>query len=181
MYLACVCLETILSGEYYSFLYGYCYTMCIRILYILPAPRDTCSLYCTAYMYIQLTYDKTTYMISLRLLILDDVKVWTTKSNVFGARNTEGTTRYFSDREDAAKFAGGTIKGPHPGRALAKVTYKRKKEKKVDDKPTIDENTGEMVTCSKCGWAWKLSDGGQDPFICHKCGHDNTKTNNPRR
>ena len=120
-------------------------------------------------------------MISLRLLILDDIKVWTTKSNVFGARNTEGTTRYFSDREQADKFARGQIKGPHPGRALAKNTYKRKKEKKVDDKPTIDENAGEMVTCSKCGWAWKLADGGQDPFVCHKCGHDNTKTNSPRR
>jgi Zn finger protein HypA/HybF involved in hydrogenase expression len=29
------------------------------------------------------------------------------------------------------------------------------------------------VECSACGWEWKLSEGGKDPFICHKCGHDN--------
>lgn len=26
------------------------------------------------------------------------------------------------------------------------------------------------VTCSNCGWSWKLSDGGMDPMTCHKCG-----------
>ena len=28
------------------------------------------------------------------------------------------------------------------------------------------------VTCSNCGWSWKLSDGGLDPMTCHKCGGD---------
>lgn len=31
------------------------------------------------------------------------------------------------------------------------------------------------VNCM-CGWSWKLSDGGNDPYLCHKCGHDNSKT-----
>jgi hypothetical protein len=26
------------------------------------------------------------------------------------------------------------------------------------------------VTCSNCGWSWKLSDGGEDPLTCHQCG-----------
>ena len=29
------------------------------------------------------------------------------------------------------------------------------------------------VFCDKCNWNWSLDDGGNDPFICHKCGHDN--------
>lgn len=29
------------------------------------------------------------------------------------------------------------------------------------------------VNCDSCGWSWKLSEGGKDPFICHKCGFDN--------
>lgn len=29
------------------------------------------------------------------------------------------------------------------------------------------------VVCDVCGWSWKLSDGGDDPYVCHKCGHDN--------
>jgi hypothetical protein len=38
---------------------------------------------------------------------------------------------------------------------------------------------GGHVLCDNCGWSWKLSDGGDDKYICHKCGHDNTpkKTN----
>ena len=26
------------------------------------------------------------------------------------------------------------------------------------------------VTCSNCGWSWRLVDGGTDPTTCHKCG-----------
>jgi hypothetical protein len=26
------------------------------------------------------------------------------------------------------------------------------------------------VTCSNCGWSWKLAEGGSDPLTCHKCG-----------
>lgn len=29
------------------------------------------------------------------------------------------------------------------------------------------------VKC-KCGWSWKLSEGGDDPYVCHKCGRDNS-------
>lgn len=29
------------------------------------------------------------------------------------------------------------------------------------------------IKCSKCGWEWDLSDGGKDPYTCHKCGHVN--------
>ena len=25
------------------------------------------------------------------------------------------------------------------------------------------------VTCDNCGWSWKLSEGGDDPYTCHKC------------
>ena len=30
------------------------------------------------------------------------------------------------------------------------------------------------VVCEDCGWFWYLSDGGDDPYVCHKCGNDNT-------
>lgn len=36
-----------------------------------------------------------------------------------------------------------------------------------------EEITSTEVICDKCEWTWKLSDGGSDPYICHKCGHDN--------
>jgi hypothetical protein len=35
----------------------------------------------------------------------------------------------------------------------------------------------EMVDSKKvvceCGWSWELSEGGDDPFICHNCGKNN--------
>ena len=35
---------------------------------------------------------------------------------------------------------------------------------------------GDEIECDNCGWEWKIVDGGNDLFICHKCGHDNTPT-----
>ena len=31
------------------------------------------------------------------------------------------------------------------------------------------------IECHKCHWHWKVKDGGDDLFICHKCYYDNTK------
>ena len=32
---------------------------------------------------------------------------------------------------------------------------------------------GDKIECDNCGWSWNIKDGGDDLFICHKCGHDN--------
>ena len=37
------------------------------------------------------------------------------------------------------------------------------------------EGDEETVECENCGWEWNLEDGGKEPFVCHKCGHDNTE------
>ena len=37
---------------------------------------------------------------------------------------------------------------------------------------------GNKVTCDECGWSWNLSDGGDDPYTCHKCGHENKNPHN---
>lgn len=29
------------------------------------------------------------------------------------------------------------------------------------------------IKCKKCDWSWDLKDGGDDPYVCHKCGSDN--------
>ena len=33
--------------------------------------------------------------------------------------------------------------------------------------------TATEVICDNCGWEWSIADGGDDLYICHKCGHDN--------
>ena len=37
-----------------------------------------------------------------------------------------------------------------------------------------EEIKGDSIVCDNCGWTWKIEDGGNDLYICHKCGHDNT-------
>jgi len=42
----------------------------------------------------------------------------------------------------------------------------------------FEEFTVNLVKCDNCDWEWKLEDGGDDLYICHECGHDNTPTLN---
>jgi hypothetical protein len=30
-----------------------------------------------------------------------------------------------------------------------------------------------IITCDNCGWHWDIVTGGNDPYICHKCNHNN--------
>ena len=36
------------------------------------------------------------------------------------------------------------------------------------------EEFDKKINC-KCGWSWKFSEGGDEPYLCHKCGNDNSK------
>jgi hypothetical protein len=48
-----------------------------------------------------------------------------------------------------------------------------------DDIEEITEAVvGDKIVCDNCGWEWKIVDGGDDLYICHKCGHDNTPSLN---
>jgi hypothetical protein len=38
----------------------------------------------------------------------------------------------------------------------------------------ILQENDQIITCGECNWEWKLSDGGKDPYLCHKCGNDNS-------
>lgn len=29
------------------------------------------------------------------------------------------------------------------------------------------------IVCPNCGWSWKRSEAGNDPYVCHKCGMNN--------
>jgi hypothetical protein len=39
--------------------------------------------------------------------------------------------------------------------------------------PVKELVTSTEVICDNCGWGWKIEDGGDQPYLCHKCGHDN--------
>jgi ribosomal protein S27AE len=49
-----------------------------------------------------------------------------------------------------------------------KILIKENQYKKL-----LETITNEKVICDKCGSSWDLADGGNDPYVCNKCGHDN--------
>ena len=46
--------------------------------------------------------------------------------------------------------------------------------KNLIKKLILEQVTKTKVICDNCGWSWNIKDGGKDPYVCHKCGHDNT-------
>ena len=36
---------------------------------------------------------------------------------------------------------------------------------------------GDKIECDNCDWSWDIVSGGDDLFVCHKCGHDNEPIN----
>jgi hypothetical protein len=42
----------------------------------------------------------------------------------------------------------------------------------------LEKINSNSVTCDECNWSWKLSEGGNDPYVCHQCGHNNKKSLN---
>ena len=45
----------------------------------------------------------------------------------------------------------------------------------IQYKKIIESVTNKNIICDNCGWSWNLSEGGDDPYFCHKCGHDNSE------
>ena len=50
----------------------------------------------------------------------------------------------------------------------------QKKEQSKRKTQEMNEGDNRKIKC-ECGWSWKLEDGGNDPYTCHKCGKVNTK------
>jgi hypothetical protein len=50
---------------------------------------------------------------------------------------------------------------------------KRMKHIRLFEEFMIEKVIDGVVTCDNCGWEWEISDGGNDPYVCHKCWNDN--------
>jgi len=58
--------------------------------------------------------------------------------------------------------------------AVAKTIMRKPNFQTTSAKLTFEQIQGDSIVCDDCGWTWKIADGGDDLFMCHKCGHDNT-------
>lgn len=67
-------------------------------------------------------------------------------------------------------------KDPDYAEKMEKVRKEVYKQLGREDLLEAINSEGE-ITCDNCGWKWNISNGGEEPFICHKCGHDNEELN----
>ena len=63
----------------------------------------------------------------------EDREIWLTDLRKWGARNTLGQVRYFSDREKAVSFARGNTKPSRPKKQKAKKHDPYDRKQKYDD------------------------------------------------
>ena len=68
----------------------------------------------------------------------------------------------------------------NPNTVVAKTIMRKKNFATSNPKLVFEKTVGDSIVCDNCDWTWKIKDGGNDLYICHKCGHDNTpkETNN---
>jgi undecaprenyl pyrophosphate synthase len=70
-------------------------------------------------------------------------------------------------------LSGGYINGAPDSDDVKRVS-KKLNNKGMSGYEEIDEDVNsDTIECSKCGWEWKKSEGGEHPYTCHKCGNDN--------
>jgi cytidyltransferase-like protein len=58
--------------------------------------------------------------------------------------------------------------------AKAKTIMRKRNYQTSNPKLVFEKTQGDSIICDNCNWTWKIEDGGNDLYICHKCGHDNT-------
>jgi predicted oxidoreductase (fatty acid repression mutant protein) len=65
-------------------------------------------------------------------------------------------------------------------KTVAKTIMRKDNFQTTSPKLVFEKTQGDSIVCDGCGWTWKIADGGDDLYNCHKCGHDNTpkETNN---
>ena len=52
-----------------------------------------------------------------------------------------------------------------------------RKRRKSLSLPIFEKIVENKIQCDRCSWTWNIKDGGDDLFICHKCGYNNTPIN----
>jgi hypothetical protein len=86
-------------------------------------------------------------------------------------------TKDFINKEDVNKIV---VDGTDEKRKRIYKTIFSSTPPEISDKIELKEAilnetvTEHDIICDNCGWTWGIVDGGDDLYICHTCGHDNT-------
>ena len=68
---------------------------------------------------------------------------------------------------------GGYINGAPNPKDVKKLKSKLDGDGSEEYQPIDEKVVDGKVICDNCNWEWEMKDGGDDMYLCHKCGHDN--------
>ena len=100
-----------------------------------------------------------------RDLGIKDLAAWLIKTRDKDLKRISGslTQQIVFNRKEDPKYAEKMEK-------VRKEVYKQLGREDLLEDIDSDGN----VICDNCGWKWDIVTGGDDPYECHECGHDNT-------
>jgi hypothetical protein len=68
---------------------------------------------------------------------------------------------------------GGYINGAPNPKDVKKLKSKLDGDGSEEYQPIDEKVVDGKVICDNCNWEWEMKDGGDDMYLCHKCGYDN--------
>ena len=84
---------------------------------------------------------------------------------------------YGNGDEKDASHKGGKIVG-FEDQSKNRGRREKSRLKKETTMSKLEAVLADKIECNNCGWTWMKKDGGDDLYICHKCGHDNQRYDN---
>ena len=110
--------------------------------------------------------NKDTLRSSIKAYCLELMKETSTSGGAGGYLTKKA---FRSPKKQDLKSPAGFESSPSPNMYTKTMKFKIVKPKERLNSKDLWEN---IIKCS-CGWSWDLKDGGNDPYICHKCGNMN--------
>jgi hypothetical protein len=99
-----------------------------------------------------------------RDLGIKDLAAWLIKTRKGDLKKISGslTQQVVFNRNDDPEYAEKMEK-------VRKEVYKQ-----LDREDLLESVKDGVVHCDNCDWEWDIVTGGDNPYTCHECGHDNS-------
>ncbi len=102
----------------------------------------------------------------------DDVSKYNNGGKISKLALAEGTKHELEHTDTIAKFKKQGVTEKEIARQIA-LDHLKENPNYYKILRKIKLSKGGEIVCRKCSWSWLEKDGGNDMYVCHKCGFDN--------
>jgi hypothetical protein len=102
----------------------------------------------------------------------DDVSKYNNGGKISKLALSEGTKHELEHTDTIAKFKKQGVSEKEIARQIA-LDHLKENPNYYKILRKIKLSKGGEIVCRKCSWSWLEKDGGNDMYVCHKCGFDN--------